>query len=412
MKFLDNMGIVCLKCNVETILPFEIEYNYFICPSCFTSHQRDNEGLIIVESSTKPTKNPVLQIGKVVILSDTEYCVFNFIEKRTESGEYWCEYELKSKENLSIYITDEGGNWILEQEIESKKVSGSGFKYYDDIEFSLFEKGIVNQQIGCGFFSYKLNKKNIEYLDYINPPYVLSFECEKGESEKIFLGEHINRNEISKIFEVKGLPSKSYIGSAQPFYYDTTDVIKIFLAFIILTLLIHLANYSNSKNELILEKEINLSESYTTDILSLRGAIAPLTINISSDVDNSWVATDFSLVNVTTGETAYFSKDVEYYYGYSEGENWTEGSKDEEFSICGVSAGDYRIVINPTRDETNIINNYLKISVYWDKKNNWNFMFVILAFTIFTIILFIIKNSFESNRWGDSPYSPYLKDEN
>lgn len=404
------MGVVCLKCNAETILPFEIHYNYFICPKCFTSIKKEGDRLIIKETLSKPTLDPVLEIGKEVVLKNEEYFVFNFIEKQTKLGEWWVEYELKSKDNRSLFITEEGGNWIVEEEIERTKVKGTTFKYYDDLEFNLFEKGKVNERTGCGFFNYKLSKEYVDYEDYITPPFALSFEKENNEEGKVYLGEHIDRNEVKKIFGLKDLPNKTYIGSVQPFYYDVADVIRIFLAFAILTLVVHLIYYSKSKNELILEKEINLTKAYATDVFSLSGAISPLTVRISSDVDNSWVATDFTLENVSTRETVYFSKDLEYYYGYSEGENWTEGSKDEEFTICGVSSGDYRIIINPAKDESNFTNNTLKISVFWDKKNNWNFMFVILAFIVFTIILFGIKNSFESNRWSDNPYSPYLKD--
>jgi len=411
MKFLDNMEVICLKCNLETTLPFEVNYNYFICPNCFSCNEKSTEVFLTKENFPKPFQERVLTIGKLVTLYNTEYTVFNFIEKKTKEGDIWYEYELKSKDNLSLFITDEGGNWIIEKEIEKSKVSGNSYRYYNEVEFSLFEKGWVYENTGCGFFEYKLTNETIYYEDYVSPPQVLSLEKENGENDKYYLGEHISRNEVLKIFDLKYLPSKTYIGSAQPFYYNIIDVVKIFLSFAILTLIIHLTYYSYSKNELILERELNLTESYTTDIISLRGAIAPLTINISSNVDNSWVATDFSLTNIKTAETVYFSKDIEYYYGYSEGENWTEGDKNEEFSICGVSAGDYKITVNPTNDETNTVNNILKISVYWDKKHNWNFMFVILTFLVLIIILYYIKNSFESNRWSDSPYSPYTKDE-
>lgn len=411
MKFLDNMEMSCLKCSTITALPFEINYNYFICPNCFTSNDKKNNSLSKSEVFKNPSQKIILPIGHQVVLNEIEYVVFNFIEKKTNEGDFWYEYELKSVDNKSLFITDEGGNWIVETEIENRKVSGNTCRYYNEEEFRLFETGWVHENTGCGFFEYKLTDQTIYYEDFISPPHVLSLEKENDEDDKYYLGEHISRDEITKLFKLDYLPSKSYIGSAQPFYYNIVDVIKIFLIFSILTLLIHTVYYSNSKNELILEKDINLTESYTTGIFSLRGAIAPLVISISSNVNNSWVATDFSLTNVNTGETSYFSKDVEYYYGYSEGENWTEGSKDEEFSICGVSSGDYKITINPTKDETDTINNDLKISVYWDKKHNWNFMFVIVAFLAFLILLGIVKNSFESNRWSDSPYSPYKKEE-
>ena len=55
------------------------------------------------------------------------------------------------------------------------------------------------------------------------------------------------------------------------------------------------------------------------------------------------------MINETTGEEIYANKDIEYYHGYTDGENWTEGNTTEEFNICGVAAGKYHLAITPMK---------------------------------------------------------------
>jgi hypothetical protein len=49
-------------------------------------------------------------------------------------------------------------------------------------------------------------------------------------------------------------------------------------------------------------------------------------------VDNSWANVGLGLVNEKTNEIVYASKDIEEYHGYEDGENWSEGRRDESFN--------------------------------------------------------------------------------
>ena len=62
-----------------------------------------------------------------------------------------------------------------------------------------------------------------------------------------------------------------------------------------------------------------------------------------------------ALVNENNGEEVYASKDIEYYHGYTDGENWTEGSNSEDFNLCGVAAGKYHLTITPSKAARRLI---------------------------------------------------------
>lgn len=409
------MEVKCLDCNYEVNLPVKIPSEYFVCPKCYLFHSYKNGFLRADEGVKMPSFVSHISVGMSVVLEGQTYWVSNFILKKSPEREYWREYELVSENGTYKYLTEEGGNWTISEQIELDKDFNKLEIHYDDKDFAIFDKGSCQDCSGVGFFDFKLDQNFIKYKDYISPPYLLSVEVEE-KKQIVYYGKHIEADEVKKHFNLTVLPSKSKIGMVQPFgYYDLRRCITIFCYAAIVVLVSHLVFYQTSSNQLVYSKTIDLvndnGKEISTDVFELNGPIAPLKIFIETDVDNSWVATDFSLINQTTNEVAYFSKDVEYYHGYEGGESWSEGGSSEEFNICGVSSGKYIISFNPNKDSSDSNNTRMKMDVYWDKSDNWNFMFVLLSFLGVSIILFYIKNNFEQRRWSDSDYSPYSKEE-
>ncbi len=403
----------CIKCNHITNLETEIYFSYFICPECYSLFQFHDQQLHFKSTISKTKSKSFLNLGKSVILENENFCIANFIIKCANGNEYWTEYELISLSGKRKYVIEENGNWIISEQVEVKSDSDSLEIYYNEIEYKIFEKGYSTDISGAGFFEYKFSEETIGFKDYINPPCMLSVEVEDNKSVYYF-GTHYSRKDIKKIFNIEILPNKDNIGIVQPFYINLKNLVTIFCLASILVLCIHIFYYQTAKNQLIYSNDIDLisqvNKEIETDVFELEGPIAPLNIFISSNVDNSWLATDFSLVNQTTNESVYFSKDVELYSGYEGGESWTEGSNHEDFTICGVSAGKYKISFKPNKDIDDNKNSSMHLEVYWDRNNSWNFMFVLITFVAITILLYYLKNNFESRRWNDSDYSTYDDD--
>jgi hypothetical protein len=150
-------------------------------------------------------------------------------------------------------------------------------------------------------------------------------------------------------------------------------------------------------------------KSFVSPSFVLEGGSAPLTISTRSDVDNSWANLQVALVNEKTNEEIYANKDIEYYHGYTDGENWTEGDTSEEFNICGVSEGKYHIVITPMKAPEDIANNFIKVNAVWNQPSMWNVWMPILFMGILTVGLYYLSIYFEQKRWTESNYSPYDK---
>lgn len=408
------MEATCLDCGHLVNLPIEIPAENFICPKCFKSHSYKN-GLLAIDGKTKIGSFEFhIPVGNSVVLEDQTYWVSNVILKKSSDGAYWREYELVSEKGNYKYLTEEDGNWTISEQVELDKDFNKQEIHYDDKDFALFDKGSYQDNSGVGFFDFKLDQNYVKYRDYVCPPYLLSVEVEE-KRQIVYYGHHISAKEVKKLFNLTVVPGKARIGMVQPFYYDFRKVITIFCYAALIVLVSHLIFYQTSTNQLVYSNTIDLVNSndkeVTTDVFELKGPIAPLNIYIVTEVNNSWLATDFSLINQTTGEVAYFSKDVEYYYGNEGGEDWSEGSMSEDFNICGVSSGKYKIAFRPNKDTNDVYNSAMKIEVYWDKSDNWNFMVVLITFLVLSIILYYLKNNFEQRRWYDSDYSPYSKEE-
>ena len=413
MKFLDNMEIVCSNCNSKIEFPFDVAYKFFTCPTCQSNYKQEDGVLKYLDKSASTSYPPSIKIGSKGILKGEEYSVVNFTYKKDQEKAFWFEYKLISGSNKVLFLTEDSGHWTVEEKIDSKDIKDKFGIFYKDMEFKKYETGKSYDFYRCGFFNYKFDSSHIHYEEYINPPFGIAIEKDT-DGKKYYLSEYISQKSISKIFDVENLKPKEGIGLTQPFYYNLTQVYTIFVIAILVITALHIFFYSQSKEQLVYQdafdlNEVNNKELYT-DAFHLNGPIAPLSIAINSSVDNSWMTTDFALINQKTNETVYFTKDLEYYHGYSEGENWTEGSISDEFNICGVSEGSYKIMILPNKDITDTTNTSLNLKIYWGKPDNWNLYAVIFVFIAIGAILFFIRNSFESSRWEDSYYSPYKKD--
>jgi hypothetical protein len=408
------MEVKCLGCGNEVILPFEFSFKYYICPQCFKGHSYKN-GILTAENKLSIANfKSHIPIGKSTFIENKTYCISNVILKKFSDSEFWREYELISENGTYKYLTEEKGNWTISEQIELDKNFNRLEIHHNDMDFPIFEKGVYQDYSGVGFFDFKIQNNNIQYTDFVCPPYLISVEIEEDE-QIVYFGNHISENEIKKLFDLNVLPWKSTIGMVQPFYVNLQKVVTIFCYASLIIMVSHLIFYQTASNQLVYSNTIDLvngnDKEVATEVFELKGPIAPLKIFIQTGVNNSWLATDFSLINETTGEVAYFSKDVEYYHGYEGGENWTEGSTSEEFNICGVSSGKYKILFKPSKDSNDVYNSEMNIQVYWNKSDNWNFMFVLIVFVVITVILYFIKNNFEQRRWSDSDYSPFSKEE-
>ncbi|WP_053004280.1 DUF4178 domain-containing protein [Flavobacterium sp. ABG] len=407
------MKVPCYDCNTVTELGVGFEVVNFVCPACCSLYVKQDDGQFKRKSKYKPNKDGfAFAVGNKGFLKGKEYTVTGMMVKVVGRVHLWREYILTSATNEFVYLSEVNGHWIFLKEIEDKydvKSHPRSLEYKED-NFNLYEYCDVAIETAQGFFDFSLRNTWIHMVEYIRPPFMVSIE-KMDNVETTYLGEYISKDEIRKAFPSSLLRYQTGVNVVQPFYFNLSNTAIIFCLFALLIISSNWYIYKDQVEQNVFSKEITFDRYNNKELLSdsfeLKGGSAPLTIWVSTEVDNSWANVDIALVDEKTNEETHANKDIEYYSGYEDGSSWTEGKQSEEFNICGVKGGKYHLLIKPQKAPEDVRNNVMKFKVVWNEPSNRNVWLVIIFMIVILVIIGFARFNFEKRRWADSSYSPY-----
>lgn len=407
------MKVPCYSCNTVTELEVGFKVVNFVCPNCHSLYLADSEGQLRLRSKFKPEVNDfAFKIGDKGILKGVGYTVTGSLVKKVSRSYIWTEYILKSLKGDFVYLSESDGNWIFLTEMEEKfdvKQHPKTLKYNDDI-FDIYEYCDAEIENAQGYFDFSLPTRKVHMVEYIQPPLMISIE-RINDIETAFFGEYITKSEIRKGFPQINLPYQKGVNITQPYYFNITNTAIIFCIFALLIIISNWYIYKDQTQQIVFNKTVSFTDfndkEITSDPFVLKGGSAPMTIHVSTDVDNSWANVDVALVDEKTNDEIHANKDIEYYSGYEDGESWSEGSPFENFNICGVKGGKYHLLITPVKAPEDMRNNAMTIRVVWQESSNRNVWLIVIFMIVVLIVIRFLKINFEKKRWSDSSYSPY-----
>lgn len=444
----------CKQCDTTTSISSSVTMESFCCPSCKALYVKDVGEFRFKSTFSYSLLDTSIAIGKKCQIGNETYEVIGMLVKHLGDFVYAREYTLQSNLGNYKYLSECEGHWILLKEIDDIDFNSKSrleITYNDRVfkKYDYYNNDIVLAQ---GFFDINLEEKSAFVVEYISPPFILS--SENLNELHFYLGEHISKKEVKKMFNLEALPYKSGVGILQPFPFHILDTIKIFLitAILILTCFIFQGSQGNKEvvnNTISINEYVN--KDYVSQSFEVVDVAVPIKITLSSEVSNSWAYAGVSVVNEVTNEEEFAEQDIEFYSGYEDGYHWTEGSQSANFHICGLKPGKYHLVISPSAENitpnsndlssiknlppeiattgdkiTDSINKLysgmyeteqsissdqknLTISAELESPSNWNFGISLVVLIALTILLFIYRHFFETWRWSDSSYSPYLE---
>jgi hypothetical protein len=406
------MSFSCFNCNTVTEFKVSFEAISFACPSCKTVYLQKEGQYKLADRFKSEYNHSGLELGAKGTIKGKEYTIAGIIQKKAYGSFFWREYILYNEALEFLYLSEADGHWILLKEIEDEFVVGHHPEKitYNGMYFDIYDYTNTEIVSAMGYFDFNVARTKVYTTEFINPPFVISVEKTDG-IQTSFHGEHISKKEIKKAFKVSNLPYKNGVGLVQPFMLNFTNLAVIFCS---VALLILVTNWFLNKDRV--EKEVlNVSipfdnyngKDFMSQAFELKGSSAPLSISVSSNVDNSWANLQVALVNELTGEETYANKDVEYYHGYTDGENWSEGSSSEEFNLCGVSEGKYHLVLTPMKAPEDAANNEIYVKAAWNKPSSRNVWMTIIFMAVFLVAIYYLNKNFETRRWEESNYSPF-----
>lgn len=408
------MEFNCSKCGGTTSISVDFKGINFVCPSCYSVFKIDSHNVLNYTSTLKTLSNNFcLSVGDKTTIKNVNYTITGALVKTIYQDYFWTEYILQDENHNFIYLSESNGHWIILKEIEdSYEISNHPrFLEYEDEIYNLYEySNNVKVVSAKGFFDFEILNKEVTINEYVKGTKLISIEGINGV-ETTFFGESISKSEIQLAFPNANLPNKIGIGIVQPFLLNIKNTAIVFCSTIIIIFISHLFFSSDRVEKVIMHQDISIEaykdKDFITPAFELKGANAPLSIFVNTNVNNSWANLNVVLVNEITGEEVYANKDIEYYHGYESGESWSEGSSSEEFNLCGVTQGKYHLLFKPMKDSLDTSIDSINVEVVWNKPSGRNVYMIMIFLIVIFFGIFYAEKYFETKKWEDSGFSPY-----
>ena len=325
-----------------------------------------------------------------------------------------------NREKGYAFLSEYEGHWAFFQYVEIKKFF-PGSIYYGDREYNVFNKYTSESLHAEGEFPWDILQPE-QVVEYVSPPYGLNYAKCKGSVDWT-QGEYVKPKLIREAFKLeKKPPHRSGTGALQPFGGGATftDFLKptgialgiLFLLQIVFSVL--------SERQLLFSKSFYVPPTANATVASaLQGpeidlpdgfTTRNLEFDLFSEVNNSWFAMGVTLIHQASGKEYDFETGVEYYYGYTDGEHWKEGSQRSEKILSAMPSGKYTMLIYPYTPSPAKSAGFT-LTVYSDVTIWSNFWILALAIILFPIVQGIREHWHDRMRWSNSDYSPYGQDE-
>ncbi len=410
----------CHKCSTKIKV---IAYPYSsscACSQCGSWYYMDPKKGFIRGKENNIDFTPDLAIGSKGFLKGIEYSIIGCSQKQ-EVNIYkskWREYTLYNPHEGFAFLSEFDGHWIfiketeiapvlLTEEVKELVVDGEPF-----VLFNYYKYTVVS---ATGEFPYNIfDNEETNVKEFISPPEMWIREKNPVEGIRWYAGEHISKRVVKNAFNPeRGMPWQAGVGAVQPKGYMNAG--KIAAAALVSILLLMVLNFFIGAGKLkkeILNETFPFSDtlnsiSYVTKKFDLEKPFANLELHISAPVENSWFELNATLVNAETGKEYSIAQGVEYYSGYTEGESWSEGKRNEDAYFFAIPKGKYFLQLQGVRDMSFGKPREFFLLVTYDVSNSRNMWIAVLIIVLFALGKYGLSQYYEYMRWSNSPLSEY-----
>lgn len=340
--------------------------------------------------------NVYLPIGAKGKLENKIWEVIGFRVLGDDEGYNWREYLLFNPYFGFRFLTEASGHWTLYQKtfdkpekylkyrnrktnyeksvqnmpaqlnralnvaekFAEKQISALFEKFFENFQgktYELFNVAETWTVYAAGEFYWRVQiEEPFSLLEAIAPPYALALEIE-GEEISVSTGVYLSSETVQAAFQLNiPPPAPEGIAPAQPTAISKAmPVVKrIWQGVLVLYLGLQINYCTRAKEERVLQSPFTFKGNDIPTLISppfqLSGAPANLELNLNaSELYNSWMALEVTLVNAQTGESRFFTQEIEYYTGNDEEGAWTEGSQSISNVLPNVPDGKYYLVFDP-----------------------------------------------------------------
>ncbi len=407
----------CSTCSAKIASYEGDDASHVACASCNSFFKRERGSLVLLTKFSRPVSIS-LPIGTKGVYNNKKFQVVAALRiKESNAAYYWMEYVLKCDDGTYNFISEYEGHWnfvIPLEEFKREKKTVFSYKEREYTYFNFYKTVYIG---AAGEFTWDVSvadKPSIK--EYISPPFGLNHEVSRSHGDHWSETRYLSKKEVRKIFNLSEghyLPPTSGGYSNQPFPIVTDSfqlkkatgifmlammAIVFLCAAIVDTKQIY---YSNVPLKIVAHNSDSntfVSEPFT--VTSLTGTSA-VDFIFWANVNQSWMEASFTVINDDSGEEFFFEQGVEYYYGHSGGESWSEGNVENTVTLSALRDGKYRMIIKPTFPDQNTADTYaVKVTqgvILWS-----NYFILTALGLIIPLILLIWESVFDANKWATS----------
>lgn len=401
--------LTCPKCGGPMSLRAP-ESERVTCPSC-NSLLDVREGNLAYLRTLEQWLRPLIPLGSKGKLAEGEMVVVGYMVRYVvvERVRYaWEEYLLYDPQIGFRWLVHDTGHWSYVVPVSAGDVfDGGSVANYRGRQYKLFNSATAHVDSVLGEFYWRVEVGEAAVArDFTRPPEALSMEA-SGTEVNWSHGSYMRAEEVARAFGLKqNMPRWTTVGMAQP--NPHAGGLGPWLALLIVGLIAGLVAFAVAPRREVLSETFAFerleSEKGTRVVFTEPFELAArqnIRVEARAPVSNSWAFVEGDLVNEETGLVQNFSAPIEYYYGTSDGESWSEGSDSYVTHLSALPAGRYSLRLEAQWEKWQEPL-AVQVSVRQGVPRILYFAVLLVLLAIGPAVIVVRRASFEQRRWAES----------
>ncbi len=429
--------VQCLGCGAPIALHGFGAVQRVVCPHCgSTLEPSDSGALELLQKAARKRQQGVLPLharGKLdgvtweiigvcwrrCVVAGVAYPWQEYLLYNPYHGYRWLIYSM-SDGHWSLGHAIASAPKICETKHHSIELRGRRYKHFQGADAVVtYVEGEFTWQVCAG------DKAHVD--DFVAPPHGISIEQSAGpdgvELNRTFQ-RHVDVAEVQQAFNVDLQARKPIgVGPLQPNRWrDQLRTLWLScLAFLGVWLLATMYVAGGTAERVVFQRTGVSFDAPLAEEITIGSPGVSTVVEVSFTADPliaSWAFAEIMLVNLDTEEAVGVGLEASYYYGYDDGEAWTEGDRQPDAVLGSVVGGRYLLQVTPQRD-TSALGDPLftaygmprspetySVRVREDVFLTRYAVLPVLVILFFPLLAQILSWIFERRRWQNSDYAP------
>ena len=411
-------GFNCGNCGAAVELRALAHTRAVACTSCgAVIDARDRTLTILQSEKAKQAITPRIPLGTRGTWHGQPHDVIGFQRRSVavDGTRYaWDEYVLFNPYYGFRYLTNYNGHWNDVTVVrEQPTVASTGHRprmARGDVEFKHFQHASARTDFVLGEFPWRVQVgETVASDDYIAPPLMLSSEGTAAE-RTWSLGTYTDPAAIAAAFAppyALPTPVGVFANQPNPWAEKSRALWRAWRWLALLVFALFVYRQMAGADATIFDQSYTYTpgaaeSSFVTPAFTV---VAPstMTIDVRTQMQNSWVGYDMALIDLGSGTAYNVATEVSYYSGVEGGEAWKEGSTSASRSLPRIPAGQYYLRVEPEGPVDGPTVPY-SIRIRRDVPSIVPYLLVLIAITLRPVWVAMRRLVFEVKRDEESDY--------